>query len=85
MNSNAGNVNIESDYVGITIGFDASYNFKFDLDLEYASLRDSEGFQFTKKRIESTDKYYQGYYGNSSTSNLIRIKSNYGSVSFKRN
>ena len=85
MNSNAGNVNIESDYVGITIGFDASYNFKFDLDLEYASLRDSEGFQFTKKRIESTDKYYQGYYGNSNTSNLIRIKSNYGSVSFKRN
>ena len=85
MNSNAGKVNIESDYVGITIGFDASYNFKFDLDLEYASLRDSEGFQFTKKRIESTDKYYQGYYGNSSTSNLIRIKSNYGSVSFKRN
>ena len=85
MNSNAGNVNIESDYVGITIGFDASYNFKFDLDLEYASLRDSEGFQFTKKRIESTDKYYHGYYCNSNTSNLIRIKSNYGSVSFKRN
>lgn len=85
MTANAGNITIESDYAGITIGYDAGYNFKFDLDLEYASLRDSDGFEFTKKRVESTDKYYQGYYGNSSTSNIIRISSDYGSVSFKRN
>ncbi len=85
MTSNAGNVNIQSNYTGITIGYDLAYNFKFDLDLEYASLRDSEGFEFTKKRVESSEKYYQGYYGNSSTSNLIKINSDYGSVSFKRN
>jgi len=85
MTSNAGNVYIESDYTGITIGYDSAYNFKFDLDLEYASLRDSDGFEFTKKRVESSDKYYQGYYGSSSTSNLIKISSAYGSVSFKKN
>ena len=85
MTANAGNVTIESDYTGISIGYDAAYNFKFDLDLEYASLRDSDGFEFTKKKVESSDKYYQGYYGSSNTSNLIRIKSDYGSVSFKKN
>jgi hypothetical protein len=85
MTANAGNVSIQSNYAGITIGFDSAYNFKFELDLEYASLRDSDGFEFTKKKIESTDKYYQGYYGSASTSNLIKINSDYGSVTFKKN
>lgn len=85
MTANAGSISIDSNYTGITIGYDSNYNFRFDLNLEYASLRDSDGFEFTKQRIESTDKYYQGYYGNSSTSNLIKINSDYGSVSFKRN
>ena len=85
MTANAGNVLIQSDYTGITIGYDSSYNFNFELDLQYASLRDSDGFQFTKKRVESTEKYYQGYYGSSSSPNLIKINSDYGSVSFKSN
>lgn len=85
MTSNAGNVYIQSNYTGITVGYDAAYNFKFDLDLAYASLRDSDGFEFTKKKVESSDKYYQGYYGSSSTSNLIKISSDYGSVTFKKN
>lgn len=85
MTSNAGSISIQSNYTGITIGYDAAYNFRFDLNLEYASLRDSDGFEFTKKKIESTDKYYAGYYGNSSTFNLIKINSDYGSVTFKKN
>ncbi len=85
MAANAGNIDIESDYNGITIGYDPAYHFNFDIDLEYASLRDTDTFEFTKKRIESSDKYYQGYYGNSGSGNLIRISSEYGSVTFKRN
>lgn len=85
MAANAGNIEIESDYVGITIGYDSAYHFKFDIDLEYASLRDADNFQFTKERIESSDKYYQGYYGNSNSNNTVRIKSDYGSVTFKKN
>ena len=84
MAANAGNIDIESDYNGITIGYDSNYNFNFDIDLEYASLRDADEFEFTKKRIESTDKYYQGYHGNSNSGNMIRIKSEYGSVTFKK-
>ena len=85
MTAKAGNIDIQSDYNGITIGYDPAYQFKFDIDLEYASLRDADDFEFTNKRVESTDKYYQGYFGNPNATNLIRIKSDYGSVTFKKN
>ena len=82
--ANANNVNIESDYVGITVGYDPAYNFNFNIDLEYASLRDYEGLEFTKKRVESTDKYYEGYNGNANSGNTLTISSDYGSVTFKK-
>ncbi|HNQ26845.1 MAG TPA: hypothetical protein PKL92_02890 [Aquaticitalea sp.] len=84
MAANAGNVNIDSDYTGITIGYDPSYSFRFELDLSYANLRESDGFEFTKKKIESTKKYYSGHYGNPSTANLIKVDSEYGSITFKK-
>ncbi|MDO6597540.1 hypothetical protein Q4512_11490 [Oceanihabitans sp. 2_MG-2023] len=83
--ANAKNVNIVSDYVGITIGYHPNYNFNFNIDLEYASLRDYEGLEFTKKRIESTDKYYEGYNGNTNSGNTLSISSDYGSVTLKKN
>ena len=83
--ANAEDISIESDYVGITIGYDPAYHFSFNIDLEYASLRDHEGLEFTKKRIESTDKYYEGYYGNANSGNTLSISSDYGSVTLKKN
>ena len=85
MTANAGNITINSDYVGINIGYDSAYHFNFDIDLDYASLRDSNGFEFNKKRVESTGKYYSGYYGSASSGNLVKINSDYGSVTFKKN
>ncbi|WP_342662734.1 hypothetical protein [Gelidibacter mesophilus] len=84
MTANAGNVTIDSDYTGVTIGYDSDYQFNFDINLEYASLRGDEDFQISKKKIESSDKYYIGHYGNPNTKNLIKITSDYGSVTFKK-
>ena len=84
MTNNAGDIYIKSDYMKITIGYDAAYNFNFELDLEYASLRGDEGFEFNKKIVKSGDKYYQGYYGNSNSGNNIKVNSDYGSVTFKK-
>ena len=84
MTSNAGNVRIESDYVGITIGYNSAYNFNFEIDLEHASLRDKDGLEMTKERIESSNKYYSGYHGNANSGNQIKINSDYGSVSLKK-
>ena len=84
MTSNAGNLSIVSDYVGITLGYSSNYNFNFEFDLKNASLRDKEGLEFTKQRVESSEKYYQGYHGSSTSGNSINIKSNYGNVTLKR-
>jgi hypothetical protein len=84
MTSNAGNISIESEYVGITIGYHTAYHFNFEIDLEHASLRDKEGLEISKQKIESSDSYYAGYYGTSSSGNLIKINSDYGSVSLKK-
>jgi len=81
----AKNITIDSDYVGIHIGFESGYHFNFEIDLDYASLRSHDGFEFNKKRDESTSKYYQGYYGSSNTNNYIKINSDYGSVTIDKN
>ena len=85
LTANAGNVSINSDYVGIKIGIDPDYDFDFDIDLEYGSLNEDDGFQYNKQKIESGDKYYVGYHGKENSGNLIKISSDYGSVTFFKN
>ncbi len=85
MTENAGNVTIVSDYVGINLGYSSGYNFNFDINLEYGSLKGEDDFEFNKRREESGEKYYSGYFGSASSTNLIKINSDYGSVTFKKN
>jgi len=82
---NAGDIFIESDYVGIKLGYDSDYHFDFEIDLEYGSLKHNDELEFLKKRIESSDKYYTGYYGSEHSGKRIRINSEYGGVTFNRN
>jgi hypothetical protein len=84
LSSQAGDVVIQSDYTGIKIGYDTGYNFTFNISLEYAGLSGDENFEFTKKRIQSSDKYYEGYYGSANSSNNVNINSEYGGVTFTR-
>ncbi len=85
MTSNAGNVTVESDYLGITIGYHAYYHFNFDIRTEYGSVRNIDGFEFTKQNKDSNENYIKGFYGSSNTSNLIKINSEYGNVNFNKN
>ena len=85
MTANAGDIDITSDYMKITIGYSEGYNFNFDIDLSYGSLRDTEGFEFSKKNVKSSSKYYLGHYGSPNSGNNIKIESDYGSVTFKKN
>jgi hypothetical protein len=85
MTANAGSIDINSDYMKITIGYSEGYNFNFEFDLSYGSLRDSDGFEFSKRIEKSSSKYYTGYYGNSNSGNRIKINSDYGSITFKKN
>ncbi len=84
LSSSAGDVIIRSDYTGIKIGYDAGYSFSFNISLEYAGLSGDDNFEITKKRIESSDKYYEGFYGSQNSPNNININSEYGGVTFTR-
>jgi len=83
--ANAGDITINSDYMKITIGYDPGYNFDFELDLEYASLRGDNDFELNKQIEKSGKKYYEGYHGKSNSGNKISVNTDYGSITFKRN
>jgi hypothetical protein len=85
MMANAGDINIDSDYMKITIGYSQGYSFGFDIDLSYGSLRGDDGFDFSKKNLKSSCKQYLGNTGDSSPRTRIKIISDYGCVTFKKN
>lgn len=83
LTKNAGSVIIDSDYVGIKIGYDEEYAFNFDIQLDYGGLKDADqALQFNKKRDDSSSKYYSGFHLRENSTNTIRINSDYGSISF---
>ncbi|MFT5862068.1 MAG: hypothetical protein ACI828_000714 [Flavobacteriales bacterium] len=84
MSEKAGNVVIQSDYTGIKMGYNANYNFTFNITLEYAGLSGKENLSINKERIQNSDKYYEGYYGSASSRNNININSEYGGVTLTR-
>ena len=82
MNTSTNSIKIESDYTGIKIGLDSNFSFDFEIELDYASLNGDDDFEFTKKNIESHSKHYAGHKGSTNSGNLIKINSDYGSVTF---
>ncbi|MFP4846328.1 hypothetical protein [Winogradskyella sp. PE311] len=80
----ANNINIDTRFTSMTIGYDANFNFNFDLDFAHGSLRDSDGFNFVNKEVDHTSKKYDGYYGTKDSGNMVKISSQHGSVSFKK-
>ncbi len=84
MTDDAGSIRIESELAGIKIGYQPDYNFNFEINLEYTSLKGEDDFTMDKKRIESKERYYKGFYGNSSSGNTINISAEYGSIRFEK-
>jgi hypothetical protein len=89
IDKNVKNLNINSAYSGIAIGFDEAADFDFDVTVSYA------GFNYTSNRIKIDEqpsdvgkskgwnptKYYKGQIGKGSDSRII-IKSSYGGIKF---
>lgn len=75
---------IDGNYAGIKIGTSSDNNFKFTVDLGYASFNYPEEQTETFKSIKkNTSKYYEGVFGKGNAKSSIKIKSNYGGVSLK--
>jgi hypothetical protein len=80
-------LNINANYSGISLNFEDSIAFNFDVKTTYASLSYNDKVTITEKtpaegeKSYSTSKSYKGVYGKSPQGN-INIISNYGSVKF---
>ncbi|GLB50062.1 hypothetical protein [Neptunitalea lumnitzerae] len=80
----AGKVHINAEYTGIRIGYNSSYYFNFDFDLDYAGLSGGDDLTFLLKDSDYTSKHYQGYYTNKNTGKEIVIKSEYGGITLNK-
>jgi hypothetical protein len=89
VDKNVKNLNINSAYSGLTLGFDEAADFDLDVTVSYA------GFNYSNDRISASDlssatskskgwnptKHYLGRIGKGSESKIV-IKSSYGGVKF---
>ncbi len=79
-------VSVRSDYTTIDLNYHRDANFRFDIDTEFASINTSSDAEITNSSKDHTDRSTAGYVGQSGNSaGTIRIKSEFGSVSLKRN
>lgn len=79
-------VDINGSYAGIKIGTTENNNFDFVVSLSYAGFKyPDDKVETTKSIKKSTQKYYEGSFGNSNSGSKVHIKSSYGSVSLKVN
>lgn len=77
-------LNINSDYTGIKIGYDREAPFSFEVKTAYGGVNgiNNSNFTINKRNQSGSDNYYQGYYRSENSGGRISINSSYGSVSF---
>ncbi|MDX1601651.1 MAG: hypothetical protein R3209_01170 [Salinimicrobium sediminis] len=77
-------MNINSDYTGIKIGYDREAAFGFEVNTSYGGVNgiDNSNFTVNRRNQSSGDNYYAGYHLSENTGGRIRIDSSYGSVTF---
>jgi hypothetical protein len=85
MTAEAGNVEISTNYTGIKLGYNPSYNFDFQINTEYAGVKGREDLEINISREKSSERYYEGYHGSANSGNTIRINSDYGSITLRKN
>ncbi len=85
MTAEAGNVDIRTNYTGIKLGYDSAYHFDFQITTEYAGVSGKEDLEINISREKSKERYYEGYHGSANSGNSMRINSDYGSISLRKN
>ncbi|MCF6349591.1 MAG: hypothetical protein L3J23_00980 [Flavobacteriaceae bacterium] len=80
LQNNFKSVKINSDYTGIKIGVNSSANFNITAKLSYGKFSTEGDFNFNKKIVKSSSKYYEGYHKNKNSNSIINITTDYGSV-----
>lgn len=76
-------IDINSDYTGVKIGYDREAPFSFEVNTSYGGVNGiNNTFTVNKRNQSGTDNSYSGYYRSENTGGKIKVNSSYGSVSF---
>ncbi|MBT8295404.1 MAG: DUF4097 domain-containing protein [Gramella sp.] len=77
----AKNINIDTDYAGVKIGFDNEMSFNFDIRTSYGSISGLDDLNVERRDNKSNGNNASGTYGSGSGAQ-INISTSYGSVKF---
>lgn len=77
-------VNINTDYTGVKIGYDNEMAFQFHVETSYGDVNGLDGLQINKRRQQNTSNEVSGYYGSENSGANFNISTSYGSVSFSK-
>ena len=77
-------IDINSDYTGVKIGYDREAPFRFEVNTSYGGVNgiNNNTFTINKRNQSGTDNYYAGYHRSENTGGRIKVNSSYGSVTF---
>ncbi len=84
LNEKAGNVNINSGYTDIAIGYVPNYAFDFDISAKYSNIKHDNTLDITTSDTKSNSKRIAGFYKKKGQ-NKININSNYGNITLTKN
>ncbi|MGB7784471.1 MAG: hypothetical protein WBL27_00070 [Salinimicrobium sp.] len=76
-------MDVNTDYTSIKIGYDKEAPFRFEVSTEYGGIKGlGKGFTVNKRIDSGSDNYYEGYYLSGNSGGTIKVESSYGSVTF---
>ena len=79
MSEKSKNVNINTGYTNISLGYDANYSFDFDINTRYGSIKNDSSLEVLMSEIKSNTKRISGY-NKKKGQNKVIINSSYGNV-----
>lgn len=80
INDKAGNVNINSSYSDVSLGYNPNYSFDFDIATRYGSIKTADDLEISVSESKSSTKNISGYHKRKGQ-NKVQISSTYGNVS----
>ena len=79
MSEKSKNVNINTGYTNIALGYDANYSFDFDINTRYGSIKNDSSLEVLVSEIKSNTKRISGY-NKKKGQNKVIINSSYGNI-----
>ncbi len=74
-------VEVENSFGGVSLNFDPNASFALQARLEFCSLDYPQNrFEFSKRILEATEKYYEGSVGEKADKALVKVESDFGNV-----